>query len=107
MSKVPSITIAVGDDVRIHFHPPLPLKGFVEGTAVRVGRRDPIGRRHQEFVLFERWNDFPDQIEVLRLTTHGDQDSLSEANGQNVQESSLEASTDNQQNTSEQLNRRS
>jgi hypothetical protein len=77
--------IAVGDEVRVHFHPPVPMKSFVEGAVTRIDetvpqgplivldvthqvildRETPIRRGHQDYILCKRWNDFPEQIEVL------------------------------------------
>jgi hypothetical protein len=85
MSEISSITIAVGDDVRAHFHPPFPEKSFIEGTVIRIdetfpdgplivvdvshqvilGNPAPVRRGHQEYIMSKRWNDFPEQIEVL------------------------------------------
>lgn len=80
-----TLTVAVGDDVRVHFHPPLPVRSFVEGPVSRIdesvpqgplivvdvihqvilGRELPLRRGHQEYILSARWQDFHDQIEVL------------------------------------------
>lgn len=126
MSNPASMIIAVGDDVRVHFHPPLPVRSFVEGTVSRVdetiphgplivvdvslqvilGKDAPIRRGHQEYILSGSWNDFPDQIEVLRQTLPTDQAPLSTL-GQEVEENARHASIEHQQGIPEQLDRRS
>jgi hypothetical protein len=85
MSETLPMKIAVGDEVRVHFHPPVPMKSFVEGAVSRIDetvpqgplivvdvthqvildREVPIRRGHQDYILCQRWNDFPEQIEVL------------------------------------------
>jgi hypothetical protein len=77
--------IAVGDEVRVHYHPPGPRQSFVEGVVSRVevstlcGRvfvvdatyevildhEQPIKDGYQNYVLYERWEEFPGRIEVL------------------------------------------
>jgi hypothetical protein len=77
--------IAVGDQVRVHFHPPYPMQSFCEGTVSRVDvttregrffvvdvthevildRENPIRRGFQDFVRYECPNDFSGRIEVL------------------------------------------
>jgi hypothetical protein len=77
--------IAVGDQVRVHFHPPYPTRSFCEGTVSRVDvttcegrffvvdvmhevildREHPIRRGFQDFVRYECPTDFPGRIEVL------------------------------------------
>src|SRR4051794_13932529 len=84
MSDLSSIKIAVGDEVRVHFHPPFPMRSFIEGVVSRIDetvpqgplivvdvtrqilldREVPIRRGHQDFILHERWNCFPEWIEV-------------------------------------------
>jgi len=79
------MNIAVGDKVRVHFHPPVPMKSYAEGVVSRIDemaqhgplivvdvthqvildRTSPIRRGHQDYILYERWNNFPEQIEVL------------------------------------------
>ncbi|MXQ14649.1 hypothetical protein [Microvirga makkahensis] len=88
MSETPPVKVVVGDKVRVHFHPPAPVKSFVEGAISRIdetvphgplivvdvthqvilGREAPIRLGHQDYILYERWNDFPEQIEVLPTT---------------------------------------
>jgi hypothetical protein len=77
--------IAVGDEVRVHYHPPGPRQSFVEGVVSRVevstlcgrvfvvdatyevilGHEQPIKKGYQNYVLYERWEEFPGRIEVL------------------------------------------
>ncbi|WP_134495131.1 hypothetical protein [Microvirga pakistanensis] len=88
MSEMPYVKIAVGDSVRIHFHPPVPMESFVEGTVSRLDetvlhgplivvdvsrqvildRTSPIRAGHRDYILYEHWNDFPGQIEVQSTT---------------------------------------
>jgi hypothetical protein len=104
MSETTSIKIAIGDDVRVHFHPPFPEKSFIEGTVTRIdetfpdgplivvdvshqvilGRQAPIRRGHQEYILSERWNDFPDQIEVLHMAEDPWREALPDPSDQSV-----------------------
>ena len=85
MSEMVATEIAVGDQVRVHFHPPGPWKSFSEGVVRRVDVTTPEGRffvvevRHevildrehrirpgfQDFVRYECRNDFPGRIEIL------------------------------------------
>jgi hypothetical protein len=77
--------IAIGDQVRVHFHPPYPMRSFCEGTVSRVDgsapdgrffvvdvtyevildREHPIRRGFRDFIRYECPNDFPGRIEVL------------------------------------------
>jgi hypothetical protein len=77
--------IAVGDEVRVYYHPPGPRQSFVEGVVSRVevstlrgrvfvvdatyevilDREQPIKDGYQNYVLYERWEEFPGRIEVL------------------------------------------
>jgi hypothetical protein len=77
--------IAVGAQVRVHFHPPGPWKSFSEGVVRRVDVTTQAGRffvlevrnevlldrEHrirpgfQDFVRYESQNDFPGRIEIL------------------------------------------
>ncbi|MBD2749519.1 hypothetical protein IC232_22835 [Microvirga sp. BT688] len=88
MSEASVMKIAIGDQVRVHFHPPYPMQSFCEGTVSRVdgsasdGRffvidvthevildwEHPIRRGFRDFVLYECPNDFPGRIEVLSGT---------------------------------------
>src|SRR4051795_8189574 len=85
MSDRSAIRISVGDEVRIHFHPPFPMRSFIEGVVSRIDetlpqgplivvdvtrqilldREVPIRRGHQDFILYERWNSFPEWVEIL------------------------------------------
>jgi hypothetical protein len=80
--------IAVGDQVRVHFHPASPWKSFSEGVVRRVDVTTLAGRffvlevRNEvlldqphrirpgflDYVLYECRNDFPGRIEVLSTT---------------------------------------
>src|SRR4051812_15489441 len=77
--------IAVGDQVRVHFHPPGPWKSFSEGVVRRVDVTTQAGRffvlevRNEvlldqphrirpgfpDYVQYECRNDFPGRIEIL------------------------------------------
>ena len=79
------VAIAVGDKVRVHFHPPNPLKSFSEGVVRRIDVATPQGRvfvvevahevlldrEHrirpgfQDHVRYDCQNDFPGRVEVL------------------------------------------
>ena len=85
MSETLPMQIAVGDQVRVHLHPPCPMMSFVDGVISRIDailheetlivvdvtrevildRERPVRLGHQEYILRERWNDFPDQIELV------------------------------------------
>jgi hypothetical protein len=85
MSEVVTTEIAVGDQVRVHFHPPNPMKSFCDGVVRRVDvaapegrffvvevthevildREHPVRRGFRDFVRYECHNDFPGRIEVL------------------------------------------
>ncbi|PVE21768.1 hypothetical protein DC522_24695 [Microvirga sp. KLBC 81] len=77
--------IAVGDEVRVYFHSPGPMKSFFEGVVRRVDVTTPEGRffvvevthevildqEHrirpgfQDYVRYECRNDYPGRIEML------------------------------------------
>ncbi|ANY85325.1 hypothetical protein BB934_45005 (plasmid) [Microvirga ossetica] len=79
------VKIAVGDEVRVHFHPPGAMKSYCEGVVSRVDVPTPEGRffvvevRNEvildqphrirpgfpDFVRYECQNDFPGRIELL------------------------------------------
>ena len=79
------VKIAVGDEVRVHFHPPGAMKSYCEGVVSRVDVPTPEGRffvvevRNEvildqphrirpgfpDFVRYECQNDFPGRIEIL------------------------------------------
>jgi hypothetical protein len=85
MSEVVPTEIAVGDQVRVHFHPPGSWKSFSEGVVRRVDVTTPAGRffvlevrsevlldqphrirpNFHDYVQYERRKDFPGRIEVL------------------------------------------
>ena len=98
MSEILPIKIEVGDQVRVHFHPPGPMKSFSEGVVRRVDVTAPEGRffvvevthevildrEHrlrpgfQDYVRYECQSDFPGRVEVStteqggwRTMTHG------------------------------------
>jgi hypothetical protein len=91
MSETLAMKIAVGDEVRVHFHPPGPMQSFSEGVVTRVdvttreGRFFVVHVRHevildrehrirpgfQDYVRYECWNDFPGRIEVLPAIAQG------------------------------------
>jgi hypothetical protein len=96
MSK--SLSIAVGDDVRVHFHPPFPVKSFVEGMVTRIdetvplgplivvdvtqqvilGKVSPIRHGHQEYILSARWQDFDSHIEILHPAAQKSEEPVSD-----------------------------
>jgi hypothetical protein len=85
MSETLLRKIAVGDQVRVHFHPPGPMRSFSEGVVRRVDVAAPEGRffvvevthevildrEHrinpgfQDYVRYEGQNDFPGRVEVV------------------------------------------
>jgi hypothetical protein len=85
MSEEVTTEIAVGDQVRVHFHPPGPWTSFSEGVVRRVDVTTQAGRffvlevqnevlldqPHRirpgfpDYVLYECRNDFPGRIELL------------------------------------------
>ncbi len=85
MSETLAMKIAVGDEVRVHFHPPGPMQSFSEGVVTRVDVPSAEGRffvvevthevildrEHrirpgfQDYVCYECRNDFPGRIEIL------------------------------------------
>jgi hypothetical protein len=85
MSETLPMKIAVGDEVRVHFHSPGSWKSFFEGLVRRVDVPSAEGRffvvevthevifdrEHrirpgfQDFVRYECRNDFPGRIEIL------------------------------------------
>jgi hypothetical protein len=88
MSETLAMKIAVGDQVRVHFHPPGSWKSFFEGVVrradvtsaegrffvVEVTHEVILDREHrirpgfQDYVRYECRNDFPGRIEVLSAT---------------------------------------
>src|SRR4029078_1535736 len=89
------VKIAMGDEVRVHFHPPGPMKSFTEGVVSRVNVTTPEGRffvvevthevlldrEHRirrgfpDFVRYECRNAFPGRIEVLSAAADIEQES--------------------------------
>jgi hypothetical protein len=87
MSEAETMRLAVGDEVRVHFHPPGSWKSFSEGVIRRVDVTTPAGRffvlevRNEilldqphrvrrdfhDYVPYECRNDFPGRIEVLTI----------------------------------------
>src|SRR3954466_8508473 len=85
MSETLPMKLAVGDEVRVHFHPPGSWKSFSEGVVRRVDVNTPGGRffvlevRNEvlldqphrirpdfhDYVPYEGQNDFLGRIEVL------------------------------------------
>lgn len=85
MADLTEQQIAVGDEVRVHFHPPGFMRSFCEGLVsrvdvptadgrvfmVRVTHEVIINREHRirpgfhDYVRYECPNDFPGRIEVL------------------------------------------
>jgi hypothetical protein len=85
MSEVVVSEIAVGDQVRVHFHPASPWKSFSEGVVRRVDVTTLAGRffvlevqnevlldqphrirpDFHDYVPYECRNDFPGRIEIL------------------------------------------
>jgi hypothetical protein len=77
--------VSIGDEVRVHYHPPALTKSFAEGVVSRVDvttlrgrvfvvdvtydvvhdREQPIKPGYRNYVLYERWEDFPGRIEML------------------------------------------
>jgi hypothetical protein len=91
VSEVVTTEIAVGDQVRVHFHPPGPMRSYSEGVVRRVDVKTPAGhffvlevahevildREHrtrpafQDFVRYECRNGFPGRIEILPTAEQG------------------------------------
>jgi len=79
------MNIAIGDEVRVHYHPPGQAMSFVEGIVSRIDvptlrgqvfvidvtyevlldREQRIRPGYQNYVLYQRWEEFPGRIEVL------------------------------------------
>jgi hypothetical protein len=89
MDEVAATEVAVGDEVRVHFHPPGPMKSFFEGVVrraelagsegrfftVEVTYEVILDREHRirpgfhDYVRYECPSDFPGRIEILSTTT--------------------------------------
>jgi hypothetical protein len=85
--------VAVGGQVRVQFHPPLPLRSFCERVVkrvdvttsegrvfvVKVTHEVNLDREHrirpgfQDYIRYECRNDFPDRIEMLSTAAQGEQ----------------------------------
>jgi hypothetical protein len=85
MSEMLIPRIAVGDEVRVHFHPPGPWRSFSEGVVKQVNVITPEGRffvlevrnevlfdkphrimpNFRDYIRYECRNDFSGRIEVL------------------------------------------
>ena len=85
MAEGAELEIAVGDQVRVHFHPPGSMISFCEVVVSRVDVTTPEGRffvvevtrevildhEHrirpgfEDYVRYECQNDFPGRVEVL------------------------------------------
>jgi len=90
MSEAKTMRLAVGDEVRVHFHPPGSWKSFSEGVVRRVNVTTPEGRffvlevrdevlldqphrirpDFHDYVPYECRKDFPGRIEVLAHAAH-------------------------------------
>ena len=88
MSEAKATRLAIGDEVRVHFHPPGSWKSFSEGVVRRVDVTTQAGRffvlevrneilldqphrirsNFHDYVQYECRNDFPGRIEVLAPT---------------------------------------
>ena len=80
-----TLRVKAGDEVRVHYHPPGPVISFIEGVVSRVnvttargggfliditrdvflGREQPVRPGYQHYVLDERPDGFPEQVELL------------------------------------------
>ena len=85
MTDGPFLRITEGDKVRVHYHPPGRVSSFVEGVVRRtevstlrgrvfvvdvtsevvLDRKQLVKPGYQNYVLYERWEEFPGRIEVL------------------------------------------
>jgi hypothetical protein len=85
--------VAVGDEVRVHFHPPGPMKSFFEGVVrraelagsegrfftVEVTYEVILDREHRirpgfhDYVHYECPSDFPGRIEILSTATQDEE----------------------------------
>ena len=90
--------IAVGDEVRVHFHPPGAMRSYCEGVVRRVDVTTPEGRvfvvevTHEvllsqehcirrgfpDYVRYECRKDFPGRIEVLSTAPDMEQEPASD-----------------------------
>jgi hypothetical protein len=85
MADEVTVSIQAGDKVRVHYHPPGRVRSFVEGVVRRtevatlrgrvfvvdvtsevvLDREQPVKPGYQNYVLYERWEEFPGRIEIL------------------------------------------
>jgi len=85
MADGPALSIKAGDKVRVQYHPPVRARSFVEGVVCRTDvstlrgrvfvvdvtyeaalvREQPVEAGYQNYVLYERWEEFSGRIEVL------------------------------------------
>ena len=77
--------VRAGDEVRVHYHPPGRVRSFVEGVVRRtevstlrgrvfvvevtyevvLDREQPVKPGYRNYVLYDRWEEFPGRIEIL------------------------------------------
>jgi hypothetical protein len=89
MDEVVTTEVAIGDRVRVHFHPPGPMKSFFEGVVRRAELASSEGRfftvevtyevildrEHRirpafhDYVRYECASDFTGRIEILSTAT--------------------------------------
>jgi hypothetical protein len=80
-----AVRITEGAEVRVHYHPPGQVRSFVEGVVCRtevstlrgrafvvdvtaevvLDREQPVKPGYRNYVLYDRWEEFPGRIEVL------------------------------------------
>ncbi len=85
MTDGSALRITEGDEVRVHYHPPGRVRSFVEGVIRRtdvstlrgrvfvvdvtcemvLDREQPVKPGYQNYVLYDRWEEFPGRIEIL------------------------------------------
>jgi hypothetical protein len=108
------LTIAVGDVVRIHYHPPGQTKSFVEGVVSRADvttelgqmfvidvtsdviydREQPFRPGYQDYILYQPRQDFPGRIELLPRIEEAESEDV--AGSPSSPESELECVTEHQ-----------
>jgi hypothetical protein len=94
MTDGPVLRITEGDKVRVHYHPPGRVSSFVEGVVRRtevstlrgrvfvvdvtsevvLDREQPVRPGYQNYVLYERWEEFSGRIEILTEAERMDED---------------------------------
>jgi hypothetical protein len=85
MADEVTVSIKAGDKVRVHYHPPSQVRSFVEGVVRRtevstlrgrvfavdvtyevvLDREQLVKPGYQNYVLYERWEEFPGRIGIL------------------------------------------